>query len=174
MDYGAYIGLVNTHTKSIGCHHHTHLTGHPTPLSLVALGMRKPGMECICRYTLPPQILGQFFGTLAVAAVDNGGAGHSRENAQHRGCLVAGVPYHIGNVGAQKTSLDNIGFGEMQNTHHILRNQPGSRSRKRQYGRLWEPRTQLSHAHVGGAEVVPPLANAVALVHHNHTHLELR
>ena len=168
VDHIAHIGLVDPHAEGDGGHHHIDVFHQEHVLVFGAGFGIEPGVIGDSADTVHLEHLGQLFDALAAQAIDNprfpGMLPHKTDDvAVH----VLGLgPHLVKEVRAVEGSLEHIGIGDTQVFNDVFLYLRGGRGRKGDNGNaVSEPVDDGPQIAVLGAEVVPPLRNAVGLVH---------
>ena len=108
MEYNTNVGLVDTHTKSIGGYHYANLVFLPFTLSLVL----DDGVEtCMVEGGADASLTKQFcyfLGATSTAGIDDGTAFHTLEDMDELLPFIGGTPHNIGEVLALEAHLEDI------------------------------------------------------------------
>ena len=116
------------------------------------------------RDALVAQQVGQLFGALARADVDDAAAFDPPQQPEQLPVLVLGAADAVGEVGTCEAAAQDVGLGEVEVAHDVLGHERRGRGGERQHRHAGKLAAQLGDAQVGGAEVVAPLRDAVGLV----------
>ena len=163
MDDKAHVGLVNAHAKGVGGHHHRGPVVEEVLLVSQALLVLQAPVVAGGGVAPLPQGVADLLHGLAGAAVHNAAALPALRQ------LVLGAAHLKVEVGPVKAGDGDPGVTELQQGEDVLPHPGRGRGRK---GRHHRPPGQLGQklrdGQVAGAEVLPPLGDAVGLVHGHH------
>ena len=172
VDDQTHVGLVNPHTECIGGYHHPAFARLPAFLSLVLHVVVQSGMiEGRCDSMAGNQFR-YLTGTFPVTGIDDGGTVHTFQYVNQFLGLVFGVADNIGKVLPFKAHAEGLcPFPEAQLHLNVFDYLRCGGSGQCQYRDIGEHLADVGNLQIGGAEVVPPLGDAMRLVHRNHADL---
>ena len=108
MDHQLHVGLVDTHAKGVGSHHHTHLVLLPVVLSFIFHHRIKASViEGGCDTRLIQQV-GKLLRALSAAGIDNCRTLHAVKDMQQLLPLVRRLSHHISQVLSLKAHAEHL------------------------------------------------------------------
>ena len=174
----ANVGLVDAHAEGVGGDDDRALALHEALLAALAIGLGHAGVvsadDALGQLLL--KVGGEFFDGLAGGAVDDAGSGRRRRDRCSEGAIfLAIVAKEAGGV-AQVGPVES-GDVHLRRAQFQVRDDVGADLRRRGGGERdgdgrAEGLANFGQAHVFGAEVVSPEADAVGLVDHEEARLE--
>ncbi len=165
VDDEAHVALVDAHAERDRGHDDEDVVAGEGILHAPALGCGQAGVVGRGRDAGRGQPAGHLFGALAREAVDDAGFAlvHGEEGLELTQRLAL-LDDRVADVRAVEPGDEHRGVGEPEAQAHIVAGLRVGRRRAGEYGDAGEEPAQLAELHVLGAEVVPPLADAVGLV----------
>ncbi len=171
----AHVGLVDAHAEGVGGHHHPGAAGHELPLhrgALLAVQPRVVGGDLAAQ--VGAQQGGHLLGGRARARVDDGrpvgGVGEHGGQMTALGPLRRAAHHREGEVGPVEARRHAHRVAQAQAPLHVSGHLRGGGGRGAHDGPRAQPPRGVGQAEVVGAEVVPPLRDAVGLVDHEQAH----
>ena len=174
MQHETHIGFVDAHAEGVGGHHDPAAVVDEILLVLLPFAGFQPGVVAGGRDARRPQLAAERLDAFAGGAVDDAAFARVVEDVLlHIAFLVPGAghreievgPVEAGGQGKRVAQpqqrrdvrLDLFGGGGGEGPHHRAAGQPGEKIRDLQ---------------VAGAEILPPLGDAVGFVHRHQPHIQ--
>ena len=168
---GAYVGLIDTHTKGIGSHYHTCAAPLPSVLLSVLVVGGKPCVEKIGTDTVFVKEIGNLFRLLPATHVYDRCACYTAEYPEHLLELVVGMAYDVVEVLSLETLSEDPMLRKPQFVLNIVDYDGRSRSRQSQYRHSGIQHIEyIGYMQIRRAEVVAPLRDTVSLIDRYHTY----
>ena len=170
VDDKAHVRLVDAHAKGVGGHHHQCAVIGEVLLIFAPLGVGKAGVVARGGDAAQAQLAADLFDRLAGGAVDDAALAFvAGERAKQRLHPVAGPLDEKAQVGAVEARHQRKRLAQAQQALYVAAHALGGRGREgaqaRARGKGFE---KLGNVQIAGAEILPPLGNAVRLVHGDH------
>ena len=176
MEDKADVGLVDAHAESIGSHHDLPPVILEVLLTDPALLLIQPRVIAGGREAPALQLRPDLFHIGAGGAVDDAAAAPALlQQGQQLRELLPGPPDVEEQIGAVKARHDPHRRPEVQLPDHVLLDLGGSRGGKSgQHGPPGQSRNKGGNLQIAGAEILPPLGDAVGFVHRHQGDLQRR
>ena len=164
MDHEPHVRFVDAHAEGVGTHHYPCPSGFPV---LLAEGPDLRGNACMVERggnAGGAEHPGGFFCPLPVAYIHDARPGDTAAHGKKLPVLVLALPDDIGEVGPLESGFEEILLPESEPVHDVVRDGGRRRGREGDHRRL-HGSPQHTDLEVFRAEIVPPLRDAVRLVH---------
>ena len=170
MDDVPHVGFVDAHTEGVGGHNDRRGIVDEVVLALAAFLVGHARVVAGGGNVLAPQHFLHGIDVFAGGAVDDAAlAGVAAHIVRHKGVLAASSLDPVVEVGAVKPGNDDFRVAQTQRLGNVVLDLAGGGGRKRtDDGPPGQAVDEVQDAQVAGAEILPPLADAVGLVHRQH------
>jgi hypothetical protein len=185
VNHEANVGLVDAHAKRDGGNHDVHVVVAKGVLNLGALLRRHPGMVGAGPHALLRQEVRRGLRRLAREAVDDaalpGTSAHQAQDCVAHGGQASTIGafasfsegVHV-QIRAKERAPKDLRRAHSELLDDVLGDGLGGGGRERQYRHVPETPFEVTKLPICRPKVVPPLADAVCLVHGNQRELQLR
>ncbi len=180
VDHEPHVALVDPHAERDGRHHHVHLVARERVLVALAQLVGEPGVIGHRAHAMGAQPLGEVVHGAPAQAVDDPALARvpadDAEDVAARVALRALALRALAlrgdhQVGAEERALEPGRLPHLELTQDVADHAPGGGRGQRQDRQGAELALESLELAVGGTEIVPPMADAVRLVHHHQAHL---
>ena len=164
------VGLVDAHAESVGGHHHRPAVELEVVLIAAALGVGQAGVVAGGGQAGGAQRIADLFHIGAGGAVDDAAFAPALLQQGQQGVFLAFGAQHVKiQVGAVKAGDHLHRVVQAQQPHDVRPHLGGGRGGKSRHRRApGQCGDKVGDGQVAGAEVLPPLGDAVGLVHRHH------
>ena len=174
MNHEAYVRFVDAHAECIGRNDHPRLAADPVLLFEAAGQVTHATVVAVGFDPVFLQEFGDGLGLFPRADINDPATRYVVHDTQQVFALVFGAAYHVGEIRPRKAHLFEVRLAKAQVLHDVGRHFRRRRSSQREDRRFGLQVAQPRDLQVGGPEVVPPLRNAVRLVHGDQRNFHLR
>ena len=171
-----HVGFVDAHAERVGGHNDRRGVVDEIVLALAAFLVGHTRVVARRGNALALQHFLHGIDIFARSAVDNAAlAGVAAHIVRHKGVLAAGRLYAVVKVGAVKPGNDDLRVLQAQRFGNVVLDLAGRSSRKgADDGPLGQRVDKIKDAQIAGAEILPPLADAVCFVDRQHRDVRRR
>ena len=166
MYHKSHIRFVYSHSKSIGGHYNSKLTAFPLVLFYRTHLLAQSGMIKIRCKAVSTQKCGNLLCLLTLSHIDYSRTLNAIADSQYMSELILRISCNIRKVRTVETCRDNIVLSKTQLLNNILRHCLCGSCSERNDRHISYRLLYLLYFEIRGAEIIPPLRNAMSFVNH--------